>query len=314
MVDAGAQREASAYVWNVWAVIAAHRGQWARAEAANTTALERLGEVGDFNLEAEVWQTRSAIYICSGAFGAAETAWRRHRELAERKGNAQNLCWSRLDEAETRVGRDEIAGAARGARRRAGHPDRGERRQQHDREALRDGARPRRAGALRRGDRGRRRDHRDHRAPAAGGLSLRRLLRGRGARLLRRPRGRPLQPGGRAAQGQARLQARAPQLAPVRQRALAPLAVAGPARLGAGTTRAAHASAWRRAEATAVSMDMPLRARAGAVRDRAPRRRGRQRARPSWPMPRRRFERLGALQMLRRVREAQAPGQAEEGT
>ena len=112
MVDAGAHHEASAYVWNVWAVIAAHRGQWARAEAANTTALERLGEVGDFNLEAEVWQTRSAIYICSGAFGAAEAAWRRHRELAERKDNAQNLCWSQLDEAETRVGRDEIDGAA----------------------------------------------------------------------------------------------------------------------------------------------------------------------------------------------------------
>ena len=48
-------------------------------------ALERLGEVGDFNLEAEVWQMRSAIYICSGAFGSAESAWSRHRELAERK-------------------------------------------------------------------------------------------------------------------------------------------------------------------------------------------------------------------------------------
>jgi tetratricopeptide (TPR) repeat protein len=112
MVDAGAQREASAYVWNVRAVIAAHRGDWAGAEAANTTALERLGEVGDFNLEAEVWQMRSAIFICSGAFGRAESAWSRHRELAERKGNPQNLCWSLLDEAETRVGRDEIAGAA----------------------------------------------------------------------------------------------------------------------------------------------------------------------------------------------------------
>jgi len=111
MVDAGAQREAAAYVWNIWAVIAAHRGHWARAEAANTTALERLGEVGDFNLEAEVWQTRSMIYISSGAFGSAETAWHRHRELAERKGNPQNLCWSLLDEAETRVGRDEIDAA-----------------------------------------------------------------------------------------------------------------------------------------------------------------------------------------------------------
>jgi hypothetical protein len=113
MVDAGAQREASAYVWNVWAVIHAHRGDWARAEKANATALERLGEVGDFNLEAEVWQMRSAIYLGSGAFGSAESAWSRHRSLAERKRNPQNLCWSLLDEAETRVARDETAAADR---------------------------------------------------------------------------------------------------------------------------------------------------------------------------------------------------------
>ncbi|MEA2141595.1 MAG: hypothetical protein QOI64_25 [Solirubrobacteraceae bacterium] len=113
MVDAGGQHEASAYVWNIWAVIGAHRGQWAHAEEANKTALERLGEVGDFNLEAEVWQTRAAIYICSGAFEKAEAAWTRHRELAKRKGNPQNMCWSLLDEAEARVGRDEIDGAAR---------------------------------------------------------------------------------------------------------------------------------------------------------------------------------------------------------
>jgi tetratricopeptide (TPR) repeat protein len=72
-----------------------------------------LSEIGDFNLEAEVWQMRAAIYICSGAFGSAESAWSRHRELAERKGNAQNLCWSLLDEAESRVGRDEVDAAAR---------------------------------------------------------------------------------------------------------------------------------------------------------------------------------------------------------
>jgi len=111
MVDAGAQREAAAYVWNIWAILWAHRGHWARAEAANTTALERLGEVGDFNLEAEVWLTRSMIYISSGAFGSAESAWQRYRELAERTGNSQSVCWSLLDEAETRVGRDEVDAA-----------------------------------------------------------------------------------------------------------------------------------------------------------------------------------------------------------
>jgi len=112
MVDTGAHRDASAYVWNIWAVINAHRGDWTTAEDANRTALERLGEIGDFNLEAEVWQTRAAIYICSGRFDDAEAAWTRHRVLAERKGNAQNKCWSLLDEAEARIGRDEVAAAA----------------------------------------------------------------------------------------------------------------------------------------------------------------------------------------------------------
>jgi class 3 adenylate cyclase/tetratricopeptide (TPR) repeat protein len=112
MVDTGAQHEASAYVWNVWAVIHAHRGDWARAEKANATALERLGEVGDFNLEAEVAQMRAAICICSGAFRAAESGWSRHRALAEGKRNPQNLCWSLLDEAESRVGLDEVDAAA----------------------------------------------------------------------------------------------------------------------------------------------------------------------------------------------------------
>ena len=72
-------------------------------------------------------------------------------------------------------------------------------------------------------------------------------------------------------------------------------------------------AAWRRAEATAVSMDMPY-----------------ERARAQYEIGRHggasanreavladaaaTLERLGALEMLRRVRQAQAPGQAEEGT
>jgi eukaryotic-like serine/threonine-protein kinase len=55
---------------------------------------------------------RAAICICSGAFGAAESGWSRHRTLAEGKRNSQNLCWSLLDEAQTCVGRDEIDAAA----------------------------------------------------------------------------------------------------------------------------------------------------------------------------------------------------------
>ena len=56
---------------------------------------------------------RSAIEIFAGAFDDAEPAWTRLRELAERNDNPQNRCWALLDEAQTRVGRDEVDAAER---------------------------------------------------------------------------------------------------------------------------------------------------------------------------------------------------------
>ena len=111
MTEAGGQREAGAYVWSIKALIAAMRGEWRVAVHDNEKALAGIREVGDFNLEAEVWQTRSAIRICEGNYAAAEDAWRHTRELARRNDNPQVMCWSLLDEAETRVGRDEIEAA-----------------------------------------------------------------------------------------------------------------------------------------------------------------------------------------------------------
>ena len=238
MVDAGAQREASAYVWNVRAVIDAHRGELGRARggqrrrrssawgrSATSTSRPRSG--------------RRARRSTSARAPSAPPSprGRRHRELAERKGNPQNLCWSLA-----RRGRDAASAATRsptprpGARRRARHPDRGQRRQQHDREALRDRGRPRGAGPPRRGGRGRRRDHRDARPPAAGGLPLRRLLRRRGAGLLRRLEDGARPGGGRCARRSA-VQARAPRLAPVRQRARR---AAGCCRAGSSGSEGGH--------------------------------------------------------------------------
>ena len=112
MTEAGGHREAGAYVWSIKALIAAMRGQWAVAVHDNERALNGIREVGDFNLEAEVWQTRAAIRICQGNFAAAEEAWRHTRELARRNDNPQVLCWSLLDEVETRIGRDDVDAAA----------------------------------------------------------------------------------------------------------------------------------------------------------------------------------------------------------
>lgn len=102
---------AAAYVWNILAIMYAGRGEWSRALEANGRALELFGELGDYNLEAELWQTRSAIQLSRGDMDGAETAWLRTRELAERKGSSTNMCWSLLDEVQTCLGRDEVEAA-----------------------------------------------------------------------------------------------------------------------------------------------------------------------------------------------------------
>ena len=108
MGEAEGQSEALAYVWNVNGLIEAQRGGWRKGIAANDRALEAFGEIGDYNLEAEIWQTRSALYICAGDFRGAEPCWRRTREFAARNENPQLECWSWLDEVQTQVGRGDI--------------------------------------------------------------------------------------------------------------------------------------------------------------------------------------------------------------
>lgn len=96
---------AGAYVWNVISIMHAGRGLWGTALADNDRALELFGRVGDYNLESELWQTRSALQLCRGAMPEAEQAWTRTRELAHRTGSPVNLCWSLLDEAQTALAR-----------------------------------------------------------------------------------------------------------------------------------------------------------------------------------------------------------------
>ena len=104
---------AGAYVSNVVAIMHAGRGCWGKALVHNDRALELFGAVGDYNLESELWQTRSALQLCRGALPEAERAWTRTRELALRTGSPVNLCWSYLDEAQTELAR---AHTERGAR------------------------------------------------------------------------------------------------------------------------------------------------------------------------------------------------------
>jgi class 3 adenylate cyclase/tetratricopeptide (TPR) repeat protein len=114
MADREGQSEALAYVWNIHALMLAQRGQWRRGIEDSSRALQVFGEIGDYNLEAELWQTRSALHICAGDFRGAEMCWRRTRELAVRNRNPQLEAWSLLDEVETQVGRGatELAATA----------------------------------------------------------------------------------------------------------------------------------------------------------------------------------------------------------
>jgi tetratricopeptide (TPR) repeat protein len=104
--------EALAYVWNVSALVEAQRGNWRRGIGASDRALELFGEIGEYNFEAELWQTRSALHICAGDFRRAEACWRRTRELAARNANPQLESWSLLDEVQTQLGRGETDAAA----------------------------------------------------------------------------------------------------------------------------------------------------------------------------------------------------------
>ena len=113
MADEEGQSEALAYVWNINGLIEAQRGHWRGAIAASDRALEVFGEIGDYNLEAELWWTRSAFHICAGDFRGAEPCWTRTRELAARNENPQLECWSLLDEVQTQVGRGAVDAASR---------------------------------------------------------------------------------------------------------------------------------------------------------------------------------------------------------
>ncbi|MCW3065448.1 MAG: adenylate/guanylate cyclase, partial [Solirubrobacterales bacterium] len=113
MADEEGQSEALAYVWNIQALTEAQRGRWRRGIAASDRALELFGEIGDYNLEAELWQTRSALHICGGDFRGAEACWTRTRELAARNANPQLETWSLLDEVETQIGRGALEPAVR---------------------------------------------------------------------------------------------------------------------------------------------------------------------------------------------------------
>lgn len=112
MAEREGQYAAAAYVWSINSLTEAQRGNWSKAKAANAEALRRIQELGDYNLEAEAWVVRATVTICEGNFAAAPDAWQRAREIAERKGNAQILCWSLLDEVDTWLGRGHTEKAA----------------------------------------------------------------------------------------------------------------------------------------------------------------------------------------------------------
>jgi class 3 adenylate cyclase/tetratricopeptide (TPR) repeat protein len=111
MAQQEGQYAAGAYVWHIHALGEAQSARWASAKSANDEALRRIRELGDFNLEAEAYVVRATILLCEGDYADAPDAWTRSRQLSERTGNSQILCWSLLDEVDTLLGRDETGQA-----------------------------------------------------------------------------------------------------------------------------------------------------------------------------------------------------------
>ena len=70
MAERAEHAAASAYVWNVTAILRVGEGAWTDAVAASDRALLCFGTVGDYNLESELWQTRAAIELSRGSLGA----------------------------------------------------------------------------------------------------------------------------------------------------------------------------------------------------------------------------------------------------
>ena len=113
MVRSPQARGAGAYVWAIYTVLLAGRGEWDAAREANDRAIELVFEVGDLSYEAEVWRTRTTFELCAGNLNAAEVGWQKTRSLSEHSGNEQMRCWSLLDEALTSLGRGHVSAADR---------------------------------------------------------------------------------------------------------------------------------------------------------------------------------------------------------
>jgi len=112
MAEQEGQVTAAAYVWNIVALMQAQAGRWAQAVQATTEALQRVQQVGDYNLETEVWVVRSTALMMSGDYLRAQDAWEHQLALAQRKGNLQLTCWGLLDQAETLLARERTEAAA----------------------------------------------------------------------------------------------------------------------------------------------------------------------------------------------------------
>jgi class 3 adenylate cyclase/tetratricopeptide (TPR) repeat protein len=111
MVSREGEFQAAPYVWHSYAIGLATPARWSAALEANDRAMSLIRELGDFNLEAEAWQVRSAINICAGDYEAAARSWPETYRLGERNGNQQVRCWGLLDKAEVLLARGDVDGA-----------------------------------------------------------------------------------------------------------------------------------------------------------------------------------------------------------
>lgn len=111
MAEQEGQYASGAYVWHIGALREITNGKIAAALDANDTALARIQELGDFNLETEAWSVRAMILATALDCNEGPAAATRCIDRAAATGSTVLGCWAQLNLVEFALGRGDVAGA-----------------------------------------------------------------------------------------------------------------------------------------------------------------------------------------------------------
>ncbi len=111
MAELEGQFAAGAYVWHIGALREITNGRIVASLAANTQALARIRELGDFNLETEAWSVRAMVLATALDCRDGPAAATRCIERADATGSTVLGCWAWLNQVEFALGVGDLSAA-----------------------------------------------------------------------------------------------------------------------------------------------------------------------------------------------------------